>query len=85
MEFGIFQAFAYKPPAELLEAAKEKMVEQLCDEIRRLSKEYPEEFFITKDTSDFPFDNSVLTIGAKVIAPTISQKAIKQEGVKDYE
>lgn len=72
--FGTFEAFCFKATTEQLEMAKEKIVNFLCDEIRRLSKEYPEEFFIIKDTSDFPIDNSVLTIGAKLIAPTISNQ-----------
>ena len=72
--FGTFEAFGFKPTAEQLEMSKEKIVNYLCDEIRRLSKEYPEEFFITKETSHFPIDTSVLTIGAKLIAPTISNK-----------
>lgn len=70
--FGNYQAFNIQPTTEQIELAKEKIVNDLCDEVRRLSKEHPEQFFIIKDTSNFPIDNSVLTIGAKLIAPTIS-------------
>ena len=73
-EFGTWEAFVFDPTTEQIEMAKEKIVNWLCDEIRRVSKEYPNEFFIVKDTRHFPLDTSVLTIGAKLIAPTLSIK-----------
>lgn len=72
--FGTYQAFAFEPTTEQLETAKGVIVEELCNEIRRLSQEHPEEFFITKDTRNSPIDNSVLTIGAKLIVPNMKIK-----------
>ena len=74
MIIGDFCGFPFIPPEEEIEKAKDAIVKSLCNEIVRLSKEYPEEFFITKDMSEFPVDNYVLTIGAKLILPTISNK-----------
>lgn len=74
--FGNYEATDRIPSTEEIEKAKERVVEKLCEEIRKLSKEYPEEFFIIHDAADFPFPigNTVMTIGAKLIAPTIKNK-----------
>lgn len=74
MYFGNYVAFDKVPTKEEIDEAREKIVERLCDEIRCLSKEYPEEFFIVKDVSQFPIDKIVMTIGAKLDAPTIQNK-----------
>lgn len=74
MIIGDFCALPFIPTEQEIEKAKDAIVKSLCNAIVRLSKEYPEEFFITKDVSEFPVDNSVLTIGAKLILPTISNK-----------
>lgn len=78
MLFGICFAFPSEPSPEELELAKEYLVGELCNTVRKLAKEYPEEFFIIKDTRDFPIHNSVKTIAAKLDAPTISEK-LKEE------
>ena len=72
--FGHYLGFENTPTEEEMEAAKETVVEVLCDAIRRLSRTYPEEFFIIKDTSNFPVGSMVCTVGAKLIAPTIEEK-----------
>jgi hypothetical protein len=61
-----------------MEKAKEKILEDICNELRRISKKYPEEFFIIKDTRDFPIDNTAMTIGAKVLIPSATNKELEE-------
>lgn len=75
--FGVYRLFTSEDTKEKIETAKAEMVEELCDEIRRLSKEYPEEFFITKNIRKSPIDEFDLSIGAKLIIPTITNYKYK--------
>ena len=74
MMIGSYRGFYCEPSKEELEESKKILVEELCEDIRRIAKEYPEEFFIINDTRDFPIGITGKTIGVKIDVPTVSHK-----------
>ena len=54
------------------EKARKKLVKSMCGEIKRLAKEYPENFFIQKDCRGFIMDPVVYSVGTKLSVPHMS-------------
>jgi hypothetical protein len=73
MIFGNYVGFDREPSKEEIKRARETVVERLCDEVRRLSEECSDEFFIEKTGSVEGID-LVYTVGAKLDAITILSK-----------
>lgn len=51
---------------------RKTVVDDLCDEIRRIARDYPEDFFLEKDI------DGIHTIGAKLIVPYMSSEPKKE-------
>ena len=75
---GSFEPFYRKPSHEEMEKAKEKVLNDICDGIRTLANENPEEFFIIKEIKDFPVTNAIMSVGAKVFVPSATNKEIEE-------
>ena len=69
--FGEFIAFLDEPTTKDITKARKTLVKKMCRVIKKLAKDYPEEFFIEKDCRQFP-GGTVYTVGAKLSVPYMS-------------
>ena len=69
--FGTFVGL-HKEGSEEIKLAREKVVDGLCCAIRRIARDYPEDFFIEKDI------DGLHTIGAKLIVAYMSSEPKKE-------
>lgn len=73
--FGEYESFCVMPSKEDIYAARRRIVQNLCNEVKRLARECPEEFFVEKEVTGLSFMTpAVYTVGAKLIAPTVRNK-----------
>ena len=70
--FGTVRWFAEIPTDEAVKTVKEELVEEMCNEIRRLAAKYPDEFFIVTESLSRPY----MTIGAKITLPTLTRRSV---------
>lgn len=71
--FGDYVALSSETETEI-EAVRKTIVDDLCDEIRRIARKYPEDFFIEKDIE------GLHTIGAKLVVPYMPSEPKKEKG-----
>ena len=74
--FGDYVALHNEHSKEEIKEAREKVVEDLCNAIRRIADECPEDFFIEKDIE------GLHTIGAKLVVPYMPSEPKKEKGRK---
>ena len=71
--FGCYVELDEPPIEEELRVSKQIVVELLCDEIKRLAKEEPDQFFMLYRNCP----EGKMTLGAKLVAPTVKIDKLK--------
>lgn len=73
IQIGCYYEALDEPTEEVLAVLKEKAVNKICREIRKIAKEN-DDFFIVKTGENFALGKLTTTVGVKVELPTVKEK-----------
>lgn len=79
--FGEYVSICGEATIKVIKKARKTLVKNMCREIKRLAKDYPEEFFIEKDCRQFPVGVAVYTVGAKLVVPNMPRQLKRKNEV----
>ena len=70
---GCFLGLKETPTEEELKEAKEELIKRFCTEVKKYLMDCSDEMVIITDTSKFPVDDMVMTLGIKAYFPLIEK------------